>query len=829
MKVVAMKVVKKVRNPNGRLLHDVEDIDGVKVLTERVKKRSEEYSKAKARPRITAGRSHLATQSWKETEGEDIYLRRAKLFARICEQVPIAIFDDELIVGSQTQYVRGCSPPLDWSTDAGDEVLAGNKDVGRSEALKCDISDEDFLAIKEDVAFWHGKSPDVIIKKVTEQQLGMSVDELIAPGITLSPFGHATPIWHHDADYERILRIGLKGILKEVKERREALKFENGDDGEKCVFYLAAEITLKAMITYAKRYAELARKLSGQTSDPRRKRELERIAETCDWVPENPARNFYEAVQSCRFIHLGLNLETGGGAEQVSRLDQYLFPYYEKDIKEGIITLQEATEIMACIWMKINEMDIMRPGNRKMTGAGSYGTHVTIGGVDRDGNDATNELTYLSLKIGKELKTPISIYLRVHENTPDELMKRAIETNRAVGGGIPSFLNDERVIPNLVQDGVTLEDARDWVGFGCVHPHIAHGSGQYNNFPVFNAPKCLELVMYNGFDPRTGKQIGLQTGDPRSFKSIEDWIDAWQKQFEYWFTFLNQIGNIGWHIRSQIYAIPFHSALVNDCLAKGKDVFRGGLRYPQLLLGSLCMLRANTADSLMAIKRLVYDEKKLTVDELLDACAHNFEGGGRGQIQQMLLAAPKYGNDEDEPDEMMKRLSMWMSHFVPSVNGPYGYPKRDCRQGAAAHYTAGRLVGALPDGRKAWEPLADGGISPFRGADKQGPTAVLRSAFKIINTNENRSAVLNQKISPALLGTEENVMKLIALIRTFFNDYHGYMIQFNILSREQLLEAKVHPEEYRDLVVRVGGFAAYFVELPPMLQDEVITRTEQQF
>ena len=619
------------------------------------------------------------------------------------------------------------------------------------------------------------------------------------------------------------------GVIAEAEEKLKALTFEKGDDAEKYCFLQAAIISLKGMISYAKRYAQLARELADRESNPHRKRELERIAQICDWVPENPARNFYEAVQSFRFIHLGLNLETGGTNEAVSRLDQYLFPFYEHDIKEGSLKLQEATEILACLWLKLNEMDAMRPGIRKTTGAGNQGSRITMGGVDRDGNDATNELTYLCLKMAKELKVPLSIYLRIHENTPDELMIKAIETNRAVGGGIPAFLNDKRIIANLVEDGIAIEDARDWVGFGCVHPHIAHCAGQYSVHPSFNASKCLELVMYNGWDPKTGRQVGLETGDPRSFTSIEDWIQAFQKQFEYWFKVFNEIGKFAWHIRGQLYALPFHSTLVNDCMDNGKDVLRGGTRYHQFMEVSLVQLRANTADSLMAIKKLVYDEKKLTVDELLDACAHNFEGERREHIRQMLLAAPKYGNDEDEPDEMMRRLSVWASHFVRSQRNPFGYPKTDLRQGAGAHYTGGRYVGAQPDGRKAWEPLADGGISPMRGADKKGPTAVLRSASKIIDTHENRSAVLNQKFSPALISTRENIMKAVSMIRTFFNDYLGYEITYNILSREQLLAAKAHPEEYRDLVVRIGGYSTYFVELPPQLQEDIITRTEQEF
>ena len=479
---------------------------------------------------------------------------------------------------------------------------------------------------------------------------------------------------------------------------------------------------------------------------------------------------------------------------------------------------------------KLNEMECAKAGILRQLATSHHGTSITIGGVDGKGDDATNELSYLILKVAQELKLAISIYMRVHEGTPDEFMIRGIECNQAVAGGIPAFVNDKRTILNFVEDyGIPLEEAREYNLEGCVRPCLSRFGGARASWPSLNGPKLLELVIYNGWDPRTGKHVGLKTGDPRTFTSIEQWIEAWQKQYEYCLRLLRGVALFAWHIHGQVYASPYESALTNDCLDKGEDLERGGTRHPQLVLpASTLQVRANTGNSLQAIKKLVYDEQRITVDELLDACAHDFEGNGREQIREMLLAAPKYGNDEDEPDEMMKRVSVWTSRLAASSHNPYGYPSGELRSGGGQHYVHGLSVGALPDGRKAWLPLADGGISPMAGTDTRGPTAVMRSAAKIVDIHGNRAAVLNQKCSPTLVRTRENMMKLAAMIRTFFEDYLGFMVQYNIVGREQLLAAKAHPEEHRDLIVRIGGYSVYFVEISPTLQDEIIARTEQE-
>lgn len=819
-----MKAIKK---PEGFLIHSIEDIYGVNVLTERIKMRRQSWLEGKIH--VSTGRSSAATQSWKETEGENVLIRRGKLFARICEQAPIAIFDNELIVGSQTEYIRGCSPCPDFSLAGCEEVLGGVKEVADSEVIPVVVTDKDIKACEEHVVFWRGKTPEEKVVKAVEQHFNIDWNKLVAQGVCAFRHGASSfVVWHRDADYEKVLNKGLIGIIEEAEERIKALTFENAEDSERWYFLQAAIVALKGMIAYAKRYARLAKELADKEGNSQRKLELEKIAQACEWVPENPARNFHEAVQSVRFIQLGLNLETAGANENLGRVDQYLFPFYERDIMRGKLTLQEAAEILGCFYLKVNEMEALRAGLWRQSGVGAQVDHTTISGVDRDGNDVSNELTYLILKVHEELKINPPLEIRVHKNIPVELMIKGIECNRSVRGGIPAFINDERVILNLVEDGIPIEEARDYITAACLRVNMPHASiAGWGDF--YNGPKALELVMYNGWDPRTGTQAGPKTGDPRSFKGIEDWIEAWKKQMEYAINVFHDIGLFAFHIVGREFPLPYLSALNDDCIAKGQDIMRGGARYPQFYLQVYSQVRANTADSLMAIKKLVYEEKKLTVDEIIDACYHNYEGDGRGKIRQMLLAAPKFGNDEQEPDELYKKLSFWLSRLVRTYKNPFGYPQRDQRAGATVHYYEGNFVGALPDGRKAYTPLSDGGVSPTQGADKKGPTAVIRSASKVIDIHTNRCTVLNQRFSPNLVKTKENILKVVDLIKTYFEDYMGWQIQFNILGRETLLAAKANPEEYRDLVIRVGGYSVYFFELPPKMQEEIIARSEQQF
>jgi len=573
-------------------------------------------------------------------------------------------------------------------------------------------------------------------------------------------------------------------------------------------------------------WEQMARQMAAKESDEQRKKELETIAEVCEHVPENPARNSWEALQSVRFIHLGLYLEDGSGCGAlIGRIDQYLYPFYNSDMEQGRLTRQQAAELLATFWVKIAATERIPPAYVKTSGAGYVQSRAILGGVDRDGKDASNELTYLILHVAGQMKMDVPLYFRWHPGISRELMLKAAWTNTQTGSE-PAFHNDSQIIPGLVADGASLEDALDYVLHGCAHP-FPYG-GTYGTVHFVNGAKVLELVMYNGYDPQTQKQVGIRTGNPRQFTSIDNWVDAFLKQWVHMYDILINGFNIGEITQMGIYSQPFASALTPDCIKKGLDVHEGGSRYNQFTGDIMNKVYADVVDSLMAMKKLVYDEHKLTMDELLEACASNFEGERGEHIRILLNTAPKFGNDLYEPERIYRILNDRVAVICRSRKGYFGYPKRDTRVGGAVHMGHGQAVGALPSGRRAGMPLSDGGISPCAGYDTRGPTATLRSVAKAIDFNINRSAVLNQKMPRTLLKTKEQISLFVDLIETYFRDYNGYQVQWNIEDREIYLAAKANPEAYRNLIVRVGGYSAYFIELDPLLQDQIIARSEQE-
>ena len=558
-----------------------------------------------------------------------------------------------------------------------------------------------------------------------------------------------------------------------------------------------------------------------------RKKELLEIARVCEHVPENPPRTFREALQSVRFIHLCIYMEEGNGSgASLQRPDQYLYPFYKADLEERRMTRETAAELLSAFLVKVASMDSIQVSGIKISGSGYLNTRAILGGVDRAGNDACNELTYLILHTAGHLGIGLPLYLRWHSDMDRDIMLKAAWVNQKIGSE-PGFHNDEQTIAGLVVDGASLEDARDYDLHGCAHPY-PYGA-VYGTYHFVNGGKVFELVMNNGLDPRTGKLLGTRTGDPRTFKSTDDWINAFEKQWGYMYDLLMKGFRLGELVQMQVYSQPFVSALFADCIRKGKGVHEGGSRYLQFTGDFYNKIYADSADSLAAIDDLVYKKARLTVNDILEACANNFEGKRGEQIRAMLAAAPKYGNDSGEPEQFYRRLNEHAEVHCRSIKGPFGHVKRDTRLAGAVHSSMGRVVGALPSGRRAGVPLADGGISPCAGCDVNGPTVTMRSAAKALNYDTNRSAVLNQKISKSLLKTADHMNLFVDLIGTFFKDYNGYQIQWNIENRDTYLAAKANPEAYQNLLVRVGGFSAYFVELDPLLQDEIIARTEQVF
>jgi formate C-acetyltransferase len=803
----------------------IDEVNEVIALTDRVKKRKEEY--LAATPHISAERSHLVTESWKETEGEPLDIRRAKLFKKIMEGISVSIRDGELIVGSQTEYIRGIGPTVEWDSKITFDLFKDDKPTISGGVELTVVSEEEKASLLQDAHYWKGRSAVENIRKVTREMIGNLMDDLAENRVCTDPLHMQTT--SQILGYHKVIDKGLNGIIAEAQEGLQKLltgDFSDSDAANKLHFWQAVIIACEGVINFAQRYAELARELSRREGDAIRKKELEEIADICQWVPANPARTFREALQSFWFTQLSAALERNQSLEGPGRMDQYLYPLYKKDLEEGRLTRQEAAELLGLLWVKIAERQPARGVVQRKRSHTNTGQRIVIGGVTSDGTDATNELTYLLLEVARQVKiVEPPLFLRCHVGTPAELWMKAMEVLRDRRDGVPAFLSDRSVLLNFTTKGIPLQAARDWAVSGCVHPAPVYYAAADAVATFFSTVKILELTLNNGVDPRSGKQLGIATGDPRDFSSFDQLYEAYKRQFSFFADFIGKYLRMYRPVRNMYYSFPFMSALLGDCIEKGLDYTRGGCRYPQLY-GAFCDRgHQNLADSLAAIKKLVFEEKKLTMDRLLEALEANFEGNGNKDIQRMLLAAPKYGNDDDYVDDIFNDLSLWMQYRLAEEKTALGVNSRVKRGGAINHIYFGKMTGATPDGRKAWEPYADGTLSPMRGADVKGPTAVINSATKVNHTEVAVSDLLNMKFTPSVMQSREGLQKLISLVKTYF-DRGGFHVQFNVQGTEVLRKAKEHPEQYRDLLVRVAGYSAYFVELAPEVQDEIITRVE---
>ncbi|MFC1928252.1 pyruvate formate lyase family protein, partial [Chloroflexota bacterium] len=717
---------------------------------------------------------------------------------------------------------KGASPPLDYAPKPFVEVLTGGKLTAMSEAVEAAITKEEMESLLDDARYWDGRATGEVVREMARKEVTEQIDDY-EEGHLLTWQLFEKPVSGRSIDFARVIDQGINGVLRGIMEELGNLDLSVRGSWEKYEFLKAGIICCEALINFADRYSILARELAEKESNPVRRKELEKIAKVCQWVPSHPARTFYEALQGFWLTFLAMNLEGAEHSDTPGRMDQYLYPLYEKDIREGIISRQEAAELLGCLWVKFNEMMTAKTPQVQQVSQGNQSQDITICGVTRDGKDATNELSFMLLEVTRQVKTTQPpLYLRYHNLLSEELLIKAVEVNRDHGAGNPCFINDAATLIKLTDRGVSLADARDFIAEGCVHAAIGGGYGGGHEV-LFNPPKVFELTLHNGIDPRTGKQLGLTTGDPKNFKSYKELYDAFLKQFEYVTELSARVNQLADQARNELFRQPFTSILMNDCIKKGKDFYQGGLRYPQIRLSYAYVGHQNVADGLTAIKKLVFDEKKLTMAEVLDALDVNFEG--KEDLRQMLLAAPKYGNDDDYADDIFNDVSLDTGRILTQLRDLSGYPVYINRGGASGHWWAGKYVGALPDGRKAWEATADANMSPVQGRDVKGPTAILLSATKVNQLEYAMNTVLNMKIMPAVVRSREGIKKLLSLIKTYF-DRGGWHVQFNMIDREVLLDAQKHPEQYRQLMVRVGGYSAYFVELTKEVQDEIIGRTE---
>jgi len=777
---------------------------------------------------ISIDRGMLAVESWKETAGQDIELRRAKLFKKVLEGVPIAIHDVDIIVGRETEHLIGAPVFVDENGDSISGLWNEGESLSRWMVFSGPYAKTEKNMLRECSKFFAGKTaPDHVVEAWRSVVGSWAEDITEAKGADPTPDSGYYPGITCRGMWEKLLSKGMRGLIQEAETNIEQFKEMHGTDIKKLDFWQSAIIVCQAMITHAHRYAEAARRKAAEQTDPARRAELLEIADICERVPEHPARSFHEALQCVNFLMVGRGLEAMYPI-LVGRLDQYLKPYFEKDIREGKITLERAGELLGSaliLW----GMKVVVPVGKTQQETHQFSfciNSLNIGGVDKDGKDATNALSYLVLHmIGLIRLSSPTVLFNWNAQTPRKFLLKAMDTNFKTKGGIPLFENSDHVVQSFVNDGTPVADAREWYGQGCVTPilptKVDHNGAEGKG--AVNIALYLDLTLHHGVSQITGKKVGIDVGDPRDFKTFDELYEAFKKQCNYIVNRVLWLGTLAQSIEPQYLRFPFNSCIAGpSCMEEGQDILITAADHSY---GISDRALVDTADSLTAIKKLVYNEKKLTMDELMQALDSNFEGKRGEEIRQMCLAAPKFGNDIDEADVMVREVGRFSGSVIMGYKNPFDVPCKISREGLSWHYFGGLGIGALPNGRKAKEPLNDGSISPMRGMDKLGPTAVLRSVLKA-GFKESYATCLNQKFSSSITQSPESREKLAVLTDTFMRN-GGQHIQFNLVDTKELLDAKAHPDKHRDLVVRVGGFSAYFIMLSPEIQDDIIYRSEQ--
>ncbi len=768
----------------------------------------------------------LITESYRQTEGEPEIIRRAKALAHVLDHITIFIEDDALIVGNGASKPMGVEIDYYYSTWP-EEEINGLKKEG------WDISEQDIADVASMNDYWKHRN---LISRIGElfdeerlwpfMQTGMVLppwktrEEGSGGGYAESGMGLGPGFYLCSVNFEKILQQGLNRLIQEAEDELRKIRLTHSDSVTKAYFLKSVILSLQAINHFARRFSLLAKELVSKESNPQRKKELEKIYEICEQVPTHPARNFYEAIQSLWFIFLMI---TPSPTASLGRMDQYLYPFYKKDIHTGMTTDEEVLELLQCLRIKDIQLNRVSGALNRQKNAGMAKWHnATIGGQTTEGKDATNELTYLILEAAKRCPTPHhTITVRVHEGTPELLMIKALEVVRT-GIGMPAFVGDKSYIEFLLNERVPLKVARDYCLTGCIDASLS-GQSRIIAYPMFIVPLVLELTLNNGVNPKTGEQLGPRSGDLESFKSFEELLEAFRLQLTHFMGLAAEYNNIWIRANNDLFPDPVRSVLMVDAISEGKNILdRTYLFENGAVLNLVGMI--NVTDSLAAIKKLVFEEKRITLKELKAALASNwkdYEG-----LRKLCLAAPKFGNDEDSVDSIARNLyQIWADTAVTLDTSLEGKHKPSAIS-ISSQWPGGTLTGATPDGRYAGECLADGSMSPMRGRDTCGPTAVIKSASKI-DQIPYQSTLLNMKFHPSALKKEEDLLKLAVLIRTYFS-LGGKHIQFNVVNRETLLEAQKHPENHRDLVVRIAGYSAYFVQLGKPMQDEIIGRTELQ-
>jgi formate C-acetyltransferase len=759
--------------------------------------------------------------SYQETEGLPAMTRRARFFEKLLKTKDLYI-DENLLVGSMASFPLGIYAHPEWNVDWMKADIKAISHLG-----EVSISDEDKKLFGEVIAYWDGKTLNDRTNRLFEEKYGFSA---LSPQMVGLFYAATTwPGGAGDVNYKLVLTKGIGGMIKDVEERLKGLALSHvGSQNQKRLFYEGVLTELRAIVHWAHRYAELAGEMAAKEESPERIQELLEIAEICEWVPENTPRSFREALQSVFFAHMALEIEQVGCGTSLGYLGQILEPFYQKDKQAGLITEEEAVYLLKMFFIKIQEIGYYFGQDFAKANSSDMGQTINIGGLTPDGRDATAEMDYLLLDAQIALKNIQPTFaLMYHDNLKEAFLSKTVDLVRT-GLGQPQFMNTnvmvQRLLDQYAQDGITLGEARRGAVAGCVSTGVADKTSHHLE-GTFCVAKAFELALNDGKDPLTGQQIGPETGTAESFTTYEELYEAFKKQMDYGAEISRNHGKIGCMLAEEFLPLPYRSALTDGCIENGKDCWAGGAEYNTAVY--IINGVVDTANSLASVNKLVFEDKKLTIGDLKKALEANFEGYEK--VKKMCLDAPKHGNDDDEMTALVRKVydDFLESYYKagPCYMGKEGKPDAYSK---SLHNLNGAMMGALPCGREARIALTDGSVSAMPGSDTNGPTALANSAALAQDAAAYTASHLNMKFHPSALEGGAGTRNLLSLVKGYM-DKGGSHVQFNCVDAETLKDAQQNPDNYKDLVIRVAGFSAYFIHLDKGVQDEIVKRTELKF
>jgi len=780
------------------------------------------------KPFVCGERARYITESYRASEGKDPPTRRALALQHVLEHMTIYINDDELIVGNNSSGPRGSVVAPEYGANWLDrELLDPNKAPDKRDQDRHLLSDEVKKELSEEIIpFWLGRTvEDRVVELLPPSIIEHGIASLgeigttpVAPEVYLR-----NGIGHVVVKYEKLLRSGFAGIRAEAERKLVELDFCRAEDFSKIVFYRSIVIAYRAVQKWIRRYADLAGEKATACTNVKRSKELAHISRDCAYISENPPKTFRQALQTWFFAQLLLfGLEQNCTAVSPGRFDQYMLPFYEYDRNNNELTKEEAVELIECLFIKLSEMSILWDFDSASYWSGfSMTLCLLVGGVDENGNDATNELSYLIIEADKNtgLLQP-ELAVRVHGGTPEKLLVEALREVK-LGRGKPKFFMDNAAISMIRNTDVSLREARNYAVVGCVELTPAGNTAAYTGAVFINLAKCLELALNNGRCFLTGAQIGIETGMAAKLKTYDDLVRAFKQQVSYAVKNAVAVMNAILEYQARLYPCPFTSSLIDGCMEHGMDFTEGGAKYN--FVGVAGVGLPNVANSLAALKKLVYEEGEIGLKEFVSVLESNFTED-EGFRLKLWNEIPKYGNDNDYVDSIAREMGQFYCHEVGQYAGTFHNRYRPGLFAVSINVPFGLVTGATAEGRKEGRPLADGGISPSAGSERRGVLGVVKSATKIDNVLAGNGTLLNIRLSPSIFETDGNISKLVSMLRSY-HDLGGYHIQFNVIGNEVLRKAQKNPDKYRGLMVRVAGYSAYFTELNPEVQEDIISRT----